>query len=143
MPRSADWVILCGSSTSSPAARRAAVRSVAACSRWSASALANQRLLSTLMNVSSPSAIGSVAVGSADASEVSDRKASDSSPGAVRAACESAAAKAGFARAALGATLTGVPFYARHGYVETEREETPLPTGETMTVVHMTKLIAG
>lgn len=32
-------------------------------------------------------------------------------------ACETRAAKAGFTRTALMATLPGVPFYARHGYV--------------------------
>ena len=34
-------------------------------------------------------------------------------------ACETAAQAAGFSSASLGATLTGVAFYARHGYVET------------------------
>jgi GNAT superfamily N-acetyltransferase len=35
---------------------------------------------------------------------------------ALLAACETAAARAGFAEAALMATLPGVPFYAAHGY---------------------------
>lgn len=39
---------------------------------------------------------------------------------ALLAACETAAAAAGFARAALMATLPGVPFYRRHGYVPGE-----------------------
>ena len=39
----------------------------------------------------------------------------------------------------LGATLTGVPFYARHGCMEERREETPLPHGGTLTVVIMTR----
>jgi GNAT superfamily N-acetyltransferase len=56
---------------------------------------------------------------------------------AILAACEAAARAAGFRRAVLGATLTGVGFYARHGYVEGEREVVALPGGETLVVVHM------
>lgn len=56
---------------------------------------------------------------------------------AILLACEAAAREAGFGRATLGATLTGVPFYARHGYVEGEREEVALPDGGSLTVVHM------
>ncbi len=40
---------------------------------------------------------------------------------ALLAACEAAAAEAGFTRAALMATLPGVPFYARHDYVAAAR----------------------
>lgn len=58
---------------------------------------------------------------------------------AILEACEAAARKAGFASAALGATLTGVPFYARHGYVETGREEAPLADGETLPIVRMSR----
>lgn len=54
-------------------------------------------------------------------------------------ACEDAARKAGFTEAMMGATLTGVRFYARYGYRETAREEAPLPDGATLTVVHMSK----
>jgi hypothetical protein len=36
------------------------------------------------------------------------------------ASCEARAAQAGFTRAALMATLPGVPFYARHGYAAAE-----------------------
>ena len=56
---------------------------------------------------------------------------------AILAACEAAARAAGFRRAAMGATLTGVPFYARHGYVEAGREEAPLSGGQTLTIIHM------
>ncbi len=61
---------------------------------------------------------------------------------AILTACEDAARAAGFACATLGATLTGVPFYARHGYVEEGREETPLRDGERMTVVIMSKALS-
>lgn len=54
-------------------------------------------------------------------------------------ACEDAARAAGFAHATMGATLTGVHLYARHGYAETAREEAPLPGGGSLTVVHMHK----
>lgn len=56
---------------------------------------------------------------------------------AILEACEAAAMKQGFSRMAMGATMTGVPFYARHGYVEHGREEAPLPNGDTLTVVLM------
>ena len=58
---------------------------------------------------------------------------------AILAACEAAAISAGFTRAALGATLTGVPFYARHGYVAETSERVRLPGGEEIEVVHMVK----
>ena len=58
---------------------------------------------------------------------------------AILQACEAAARAAGFSRAALGATITGVPFYARRGYVEGGREEAPLPGGESLTIVHMSR----
>jgi GNAT superfamily N-acetyltransferase len=61
---------------------------------------------------------------------------------AILKACEAAARAAGFSRATLGATLTGVPFYARHGYVEDGREETPLSGGERITVVHMSRALS-
>jgi GNAT superfamily N-acetyltransferase len=58
---------------------------------------------------------------------------------AILRACEGAAQAAGFSSAVLGATLTGVPFYARHGYVENRQEEVPLPGGESLTVIHMAR----
>jgi GNAT superfamily N-acetyltransferase len=57
----------------------------------------------------------------------------------ILAACEAAARGAGFSRAALGATLTGVRFYARHGYREVAREDAALPDGLSLTVVLMEK----
>ena len=60
---------------------------------------------------------------------------------AILKACEAAARAAGFTRATMGATLTGIPFYARHGYLEGEREEAPLPAGGSLTVVHMSRAL--
>lgn len=57
------------------------------------------------------------------------------------AACEAAAATAGFCDLELGATLTGVPLYARHGYRPVERLETPLADGRTLSVVRMAKTL--
>ena len=56
-------------------------------------------------------------------------------------ACETAARAAGFTQATLGATLTGIPFYASHGYLEGHREEAELPNGETLTVVRMSRAL--
>ena len=53
--------------------------------------------------------------------------------------CESAASAAGFTSFELGSTLTGVPFYAARGYVETGRIEIPLIGEEVFTVVQMGK----
>jgi GNAT superfamily N-acetyltransferase len=58
---------------------------------------------------------------------------------AILEACETAARAAGFTHATLGATLTGIPFYARHGYREGDREEAQLPGGGTLAIVHMTR----
>jgi N-acetylglutamate synthase-like GNAT family acetyltransferase len=55
--------------------------------------------------------------------------------------CENEARKAGFKKCALGATLTGVPFYEKFGYIEIEKIEAPLPNGETLGVVQMGKEI--
>jgi len=54
-------------------------------------------------------------------------------------ACEQAALKAGFSRTELGATLTGMPLYARHGYEEIERTLAPLPDGASLAIVRMGK----
>jgi GNAT superfamily N-acetyltransferase len=43
-------------------------------------------------------------------------------------ACEAAALAEGFKRLEMGATLTGVPLYSAHGYVERERTDVPLGT---------------
>jgi len=53
--------------------------------------------------------------------------------------CEQAARAEGFFRAEMGATLTGVPFYRRHGYSEGEREDLPLANGEVLPIVKMAK----
>lgn len=58
------------------------------------------------------------------------------------AACEAAAAQAGFTRVELGATLTGVALYARHGYEEIERTQASLPTGGSLAIVRMGKALA-
>jgi GNAT superfamily N-acetyltransferase len=54
-------------------------------------------------------------------------------------ACELAAIESGFSKMEMGATLPGVPFYAKMGYAELERIKLPLPDGEIMGVVKMGK----
>ncbi len=56
--------------------------------------------------------------------------------------CESEAERAGFQRFEMGSTLTGVPLYSLRGYTELERVEVPLPNGEVLPVIHMTKYLA-
>jgi GNAT superfamily N-acetyltransferase len=56
-------------------------------------------------------------------------------------ACERAAAAAGFHRLEMGATLTGVPFYAARGYAELGRLSVPLPDGASLAIVRMGKTI--
>lgn len=56
--------------------------------------------------------------------------------------CEDVAAAAGFSRLEMGSTLTGVPLYTLKGYVERERIDIPLPNGEVLPVVKMTKTLA-
>lgn len=58
---------------------------------------------------------------------------------AILRACEAAARDAGFTRATLSATLTGVKLYAAHGWTPKAREEAELPGGGSLTVVHMDK----
>jgi predicted N-acetyltransferase YhbS len=53
--------------------------------------------------------------------------------------CENAARAAGFTRFEMGATLTGVPLYARHGYVEVERSSLPFANGDSLAIVRMVK----
>ena len=53
--------------------------------------------------------------------------------------CEEAARAEGFTRAEMGATLTGVPLYRRHGYAEVERIDLPLANGGALPIVKMTK----
>ena len=56
-------------------------------------------------------------------------------------ACEDAALANGFNRIEMGATLPGVPFYARMGYLELEEINLTLPDGELMGIVRMGKNI--
>jgi GNAT superfamily N-acetyltransferase len=53
--------------------------------------------------------------------------------------CEEAARAEGFTRFEMGATLTGIPLYRRHGYVEQERVELPLRNGDVLPIVRMTR----
>jgi GNAT superfamily N-acetyltransferase len=53
--------------------------------------------------------------------------------------CEQAAQAEGFTRFEMGATLTGIPLYRYHGYVEQERIDLPLADGEQLPIVRMTK----
>lgn len=55
--------------------------------------------------------------------------------------CEEAAQTAGFSRFEMGSTLTGVALYKLKGYVEQERIAVPLPNGEALPVVKMTKAV--
>jgi GNAT superfamily N-acetyltransferase len=57
-------------------------------------------------------------------------------------ACEEAAYARGFRRFEMGATLTGVPMYAARGYTKDEVIEAPLPNGQALTVVRMSKTLA-
>ena len=56
-------------------------------------------------------------------------------------ACEAAAKAAGFKRLEMGATLSGVPFYAAKGYVELEKVNVPLGDGESLLIIRMGKNI--
>jgi ribosomal protein S18 acetylase RimI-like enzyme len=53
--------------------------------------------------------------------------------------CEEAARAEGFTRFEMGATLTGIRLYRRHGYMEQERVDLPLAKGEMLPIVRMTK----
>lgn len=53
--------------------------------------------------------------------------------------CEDAAAAAGFTRLEMGSTLTGIPLYKLKGYVERELIQVPLPNGECLPVMKMSK----
>ena len=55
------------------------------------------------------------------------------------AACERAAWDAGFRRCEMGATLSGVPLYERHGYRRIADILVDLPGGERLPVVRMEK----
>lgn len=53
--------------------------------------------------------------------------------------CEDAARNAGFTRVEMGSTLTGLALYRQKGYIDGQRVEVPLPNGEVLPIVHMTK----
>jgi N-acetylglutamate synthase-like GNAT family acetyltransferase len=53
--------------------------------------------------------------------------------------CEQQAREAGFKRLEMGSTLTGAPLYRLRGYEEQERIAIPLPNGEALPVIRMTK----
>jgi GNAT superfamily N-acetyltransferase len=56
-------------------------------------------------------------------------------------ACEQAAWDAGFRRCEMGATLSGVPLYERHGYRRVAEIPVDLPGGERLPVVRMEKVL--
>jgi len=55
--------------------------------------------------------------------------------------CETEAVRAGFHRFEMGSTLTGVPLYLLRGYTELGRVDVPLPNGEVLPVIRMTKSV--
>jgi GNAT superfamily N-acetyltransferase len=52
---------------------------------------------------------------------------------------EQAATAAGFRRFEMGSTLTGVPLYTRYGYLPAEPVQIPLPNGQSLPILKMTK----
>jgi GNAT superfamily N-acetyltransferase len=58
---------------------------------------------------------------------------------AIMRAAEAAAVAEGFTRLELRATLTGIPLYRAHGFVEAESTAIPLPSGDTLPAVQMVK----
>jgi len=54
-------------------------------------------------------------------------------------ACENAAREAGFREAEMGATLSGVPFYRKMGYIEFGRNDAVLEEGVILEVAKMKK----
>ena len=60
---------------------------------------------------------------------------------AIMRAAERAAVAEGFTRLELRATLTGIPLYRAHGFVEAEPSAIPLPSGDTLPAVQMVKVL--
>jgi GNAT superfamily N-acetyltransferase len=58
---------------------------------------------------------------------------------AILETCEAAAKSAGFSRAEMGATLTGVKLFGARGYVPLESIEIPLENGASLSVIRMAK----
>jgi GNAT superfamily N-acetyltransferase len=61
---------------------------------------------------------------------------------AIMRAAEEAAVAEGFTRLELRATLTGIPLYRAHGFVEAAPTGIPLPSGDTLPAVQMVKLLS-
>ncbi len=57
--------------------------------------------------------------------------------------CEKDAVEAGFRRLEMGATLSGVPLYEKHGYKTTERVNLPLSNGDVLPILRMEKKVDG
>jgi len=55
--------------------------------------------------------------------------------------CEQAAVGAGFRSFEMGSTLTGVPLYTLKGYRPIGRVEVPLPNGDFLPVIRMTRFL--
>ena len=53
--------------------------------------------------------------------------------------CEEQAKASGFVRLEMGSTLTGAPLYRLRGYEEQERITIPLPNGEALPIIRMSK----
>jgi len=60
---------------------------------------------------------------------------------AILAACEVAALAKGYTSLSLAATLTGLSFYRRHGFLDVRLFDTPLPNGEGMPLMAMEKTL--
>ena len=61
---------------------------------------------------------------------------------AILGACEAAALAKGFTSLSLAATMTGLAFYRRHGFLDTRLFDTPLPNGEGMALMAMEKKLS-
>jgi len=61
---------------------------------------------------------------------------------AILGACEAAALAEGFTTLSLAATLTGIAFYRRSGFIDVRYFDTPLPNGEGMRLLAMEKKLA-
>jgi len=57
-------------------------------------------------------------------------------------ASEAAAIQAGFTRLEMGATLSGVPFYRKHGYADGEKVDLPLGNGDVLPILTMFKRVS-
>lgn len=55
--------------------------------------------------------------------------------------CEAAAVAAGFRRFEMGSTLTGIALYRLKGYADAGEVRVPLPNGESLPILRMTKAL--